>query len=320
MLIFVFLTIQIMSCGKEDFSGTIKQSHDACQNSGGVEYYPEDNQCFCENGVICESGRICDSITHACKECNSGDTRACKSGEDICVWGEWQNKDCYNDITKDNDDHFLSDGTVEEGSAYSPVTNSYILPECEGNESQCVDDTLRWCYKGDWQETKCANGCKDVGEHEHKCNEINSINDIKCNEAAINNTICFNANQYICARNGKDFKWSTPNGFACGNLGCNTSMRACGCDPNSFMPQFENGKVRYCAKEHNSLVIKRCIQYTSESTQCDQIQKSICSANYLITSDSLGLIDSWEICDYGCNEETAQCNQSQEVPDDHNDG
>ena len=283
-----FLAFQSIVCGQTEYTGTLKEKYQACQKSSGVEYHPEEDQCFCENGVVCENGRVCDSYTHACKECNTGDTRVCSNSEtDTCIWGEWQNKECYTSTINNN-----------------PVNDPEFKQDANSLCDKCDNKVLTLCYEEQPQYYNCANDCKK-NDSTPEClpfNQTNNVNEIgiKCDKDASNKTICIgdknNANQYICNnRNNQGYQWELNQG--CNNFGCNASQESCGCDP-SLHPEYYNNKLRYCEKEINSFVFLECN---------NTIDEHICKNNYLFECSN----NNWKElrqCPNDCNSNGTECN------------
>ena len=81
VIAFIFLAIQAMGCGQTEYTGFIKDKYQACQKSDGIEYHPEEDQCYCSNGIVCQNGYVCDTDINSCMQYISNITKDECEGE-----------------------------------------------------------------------------------------------------------------------------------------------------------------------------------------------------------------------------------------------
>ena len=141
-IIVALLTIQIIGCGKEEYSGTIKMNHKACEMSGGDEYYPEDDLCLCKNGVICEKGFVCDTAIDACMQYKHQETDLC---DDDIDYKFDLNEDTYNVYLKSSCPSQKTtmpsecSGTTIDNCQATTQPEEQPPEETEATENECED-------------------------------------------------------------------------------------------------------------------------------------------------------------------------------------
>ncbi|GEM_PF-4632975 len=217
-----------LGCGQTEYTGVLNHLYNACRDSDGIEYHPEDGSCFCPNGIVCEKGAVCDNTFNTCIEYKHEDILNCHditneyalADGSLILEGKCNDNSSLQPPEEVDSDVNNTAGEVDESNVKCSIK---LLYSCSNN-TICHDNTLYYYFNGKINTTVCPNGCNDSGT---SCASLIDID--------INTFVSKNPNvQTICAKTKNDANTKqyqrTSSGWketvTCDN-GCDITMQKC---------------------------------------------------------------------------------------------